>query len=171
MKRLLFAVLLGLLLIAGYGTAQDNQEEAENPDASATLMATLRSMPEFSSFVRLLDKTNLVADLNDGSSYTVFAPTNEALADRIDELGELDTTSLELRRFVRSYIVDRQITGEEMRDLTSLSTLEDTDLGVALDEDDLVVDDVSLDSTPILATNGIIYPIDDLLPSSLDMLE
>jgi uncharacterized surface protein with fasciclin (FAS1) repeats len=180
MKRLLLAAFLGLLLTAGIVTAQ---AEPANPDAAANVMATLRSKPEFSSFVRLLEKTNLVADLDDGSSYTVFAPTNDALADRMDSLDALDDSSIELTRFVRSYIADGQLKAEDLLDRTTINTLEDTDLDVTVEDraegavagavhenKDLSVDGIALANAPLVATNGIIYPIDKLFPASLEGL-
>lgn len=180
MKKLLTAALLGFLLVAGIVSAQS---EPVNPDAAANLMATLRSKPEFNSFVRLLDRTNLVAMLDDGGSHTVFAPTNEALAEQFDALDELDDSSFDLLRFVRSFIVDEQLTADELIDLTNVNTLEDADLAVTLEDrangetasavhetTDIEIDGIALGSAPFLATNGIIYPIDELFPSSIEGL-
>lgn len=178
MKKLIMAAFLGLLLTAGIVSAQS---EPVNPDAAANVMATLRSQPEFSQYVRLLEKTNLVAVLDDGASYTIFAPNNDALGgDQFDALDALDGSSIELMRFVRSYIVDGQLTANDLIDLTSVNTLENTDLDVTVEDrtremvtaavhenKDLHVDGVELRDAPMLATNGIIYPLRELFPSSL----
>jgi uncharacterized surface protein with fasciclin (FAS1) repeats len=180
MKRLLLEAFLGLLLTAGIVTAQ---AEPANPDAAANVMATLRSKPEFSSFVRLLEKTNLVADLDDGSSYTIFAPTNDALADRMDSLDALDDSSIELTRFVRSYIADGQLKAEDLLDRTTINTLEDTDLDVTVEDraegavagavhenKDLSVDGSARANPPLVPPDGRIYPSDKLFPASLEGL-
>jgi uncharacterized surface protein with fasciclin (FAS1) repeats len=179
MKQLFLTVFFGFLLLAGVASAQD--EEFANPEATATLMAELRSMPEFSTFVRLLDRTNLVSNLDDGSMFTVFAPTNEALADQLDALDFMDDESPELTRFVRSFIVDEQFMASELLDRTTVTDLNGTELDVTIEDTatgetaeademdtDLSIDGIELDSAPIIALNGIIYPIDEVFPSSLE---
>src|SRR5690606_10308717 len=95
MHKKLLAMSLGLILSGSAVLAQAEPPVTQEPPAVETaefesnLMAALRAQPQFSEFVRLLETAGLMATLNDGRSFTIFAPTNEALALVEEELNEL----------------------------------------------------------------------------------
>lgn len=176
MKKVLFTAILGLLLIAGTAIAQD---EPANPGASANLMTTLRSQAEFASFVRLIEHAGLHGEFS-GPSLTVFAPTNGALAEHFDALAALSPNSLELMQFVRSYLVAGQHVATDLADMALVQSLAGNDLDVSIGSgeksvasskvtnENIEVDEVRLAGAALEASNGIIYPLEKLFPSSLE---
>lgn len=173
MRKPLFTVVVGLLLLAGIAAAQE---------ASANLMTTLRSQSEFASFVRLIEHAGVHGEFS-GAALTVFAPTNGALAGRFDDLAALSPDSLELTEFVRSYLVAGTHLASDLAGMALVENLAGDELDVVLGSgeksiasadivnENIEVDDVRLAGAAIEASNGIIYPIDKLFDSSLKYVD
>lgn len=173
MRKLVLSAIAALLLLAGVVAAQG---------VSANLMSTLRSQSEFASFVRLIEHAGIHEEFS-GAELTVFAPTNGALADRFDRLAALSPDSLELKQFVRSYMVEGAHLASDLTGMALVQNLAGDDLDVVIGTGDesiasadimnenVEVDDVRLAGAAMEASNGIIYPIDELFDSSLEYVD
>lgn len=124
----------------------------------------------FSSLVAALSKAELVSALNDSSkTYTVFAPTNEAFTALLSALGTtLDDLSAEtLTPILLYHVVDGFVPSSEVTAgyIPTLSTAfdENVSLQVSVDDGVKLNNTVNVTATDVVATNGIIHVIDNVL--------
>ncbi len=172
-SKLMKFTLSGALLAGGLALAQEDTtppaEEApiEATDSSGNLVATLRADADYSVFVRMLESSGLMATLNDGNTYTIFAPTNEALNSLdidFDEAGSgLDT-------FVRSHIFVGHFTPEDLMELDGVMAMSGGEADVGSSADALTVGDLRIDSAAWVTDNGVIYQLDEAFPSAVAAL-
>lgn len=180
LNKKIVALLLGLLLAGGAAFAQDSEpaepEAPAAPETEATelqtnVMAAMRAEPTLSEFVRLLESENLVAVLNDGGSYTVFAVTNEALAELGDSLDVAAGEGMLLSDFLWSHITEGALTSDVLAEGTSVTVMSGHELAVAAGADGLTVDGVQLGATPLVTENGVVYIIDSVFPAAAASIE
>jgi transforming growth factor-beta-induced protein len=124
----------------------------------------------FSSLVAALSKAELVSALSDASkTYTVFAPTNEAFSALFTSLGAtLDDLSAEtLTPILLYHVVDGYVPSSEVQTgyVPTLSTAfgENVSLQVNVADGVKLNSSVNVIATDVVATNGIIHVIDNVL--------
>lgn len=135
---------------------------------SITDHATANS--SFSSLVAALSKAELVSALSDSSkTFTVFAPTNEAFTTLLTALGAtLDDLSAEtLTPILLYHVVDGFVPSSEVKTgyIPTLSTAFDKNVSLQATVSDGVKlnNTVNVTATDVVATNGIIHVIDNVL--------
>ena len=99
----------------------------------------------------------------------MFAPTNEAF----DDLTEVDIQSMDpaaLANVLLYHVVPGKIMSDELKDMTSLTTVSGEDLTVTVDEasGDISVDNATVIQADIEASNGVIHVIDGVLMPPTD---
>ncbi len=142
-------------------TTVNQQEKMSN------ILETAQSTGQFSLLIQGIQAAGLSATLNGQGPFTVFAPNDEAFR-------KLPTGTLEgllrdlpkLKSIVSYHVVDRKITMDEIRNMTSggmtpsLKTLQGTNLTIKPRD---YVNDSKITKSDIQATNGIIHVIDKVL--------
>lgn len=168
--------LMAVMLLAGTLLASCSDEDDDNnnvePETFNSIVDVASGESEFSVLVEALSLTGLDDALEDeGGSFTVFAPTNAAFSDLLDELDaeSLDDIPVETLTGVLLY----HVLGEQVPEssLTSgyYGTLsdgpeDDTSLSLYLDADEVMINGRSaVTDTDIMADNGIIHIIDEVL--------
>ncbi|MGQ7868316.1 fasciclin domain-containing protein [Sunxiuqinia sp. sy24] len=141
------------------------------PPAMNLVGTALSFDPEFSILVAAVQKADLVSTLAEGGPFTVFAPTNQAFMDLLEELGpdvtSLDDLSVELLTSVLLYhVVDGRVYSSDLESGTvttkngsfelDLSTLTITDANER--ESGLIADLLN-----VQATNGVIHVINKVI--------
>ncbi|MEI6947816.1 fasciclin domain-containing protein [Paraflavisolibacter sp. H34] len=100
MNKLCLWVVSSALCLAGC-KKRDDYYQAESQDMTRTLLEEISQHPNLSNFYELLKKTGLDKELASSKTYTVWAPTNEAL-------GVVDAAiladSARLRQFIANHI-------------------------------------------------------------------
>lgn len=99
MKKIISKLCVLLFLLAG---CQENwsdyytQTEGGDTDASATanLLDQLKSVPEYSKFVELLEETKVSEELSRNQVLTVWAPTNASMPAEVATMSEKDKITL-----------------------------------------------------------------------------
>lgn len=172
-KKLL-ALSLSTALITGIAFAQEEEPPVEQPmgavestEAVANLMASLSAQPDLSSFAQLLTDAGLDAQLHDGESYTLFAPTNSALAEveGIDTLGQP-----ELAAIAGALVSSGAIAPDALATSGTVATLGGTSYEVVAEGDSITVDGVAIDLMGAIVTdNGVIYVLDEVFPGASDI--
>jgi len=129
--------------------------------ASGTVLERLTENTDFALFVAGWTRIGRSAELQDGGPFTIFAPTNVAFS-------RLGTTTLqmapaELESLLRHHVVAG---ARQPADLAAAGTVE-TSAGaavrVAQRDGTLAIDYAMVTGDPIVADNGIIYPVDAVL--------
>lgn len=148
-------------------------------EADQTLIALLQSDPNYSSYVSLLQLSDVSRVLATTDSVTVFAPVNEAiraqsrLVDRYLAPGDLDSTLRDLDRgklpelddpeglaaLLERGITSGELTPEALKAGLKLGPLEGDPIRVTGSGEDYRVAGVRFDSkSGSFASNGILYP-------------
>jgi len=131
-------------------------------------IATLISVdPEFSTLYTALQTANLTDTLTEAGPFTVFAPNNAAFeALGADFLDDLLADPDELRNVVLYHVIQ----GQSIDAVLAISTAETqltTAIGepvnISLNRDVLMINTARVVRADILATNGVIHEIDEVL--------
>ena len=173
-KKLL-ALSLSTALITGIAFAQEeeapvNEEPmgaVESTEAAANLMASLSAQPDLSSFAQLLMDAGLEAQLHDGGAYTLFAPTNAALADveGLDTLGQP-----ELAAVASALVSSGALAPDALATSSTVTTLDGSSYEVVAEGESITVDGVAIDTMSAIVTdNGVIYVLDEVFPGASDI--
>jgi uncharacterized surface protein with fasciclin (FAS1) repeats len=162
---LLFATLLTL---QGCGSGTENHEPAPTPEPDPmSIVDVAVANGSFTTLVAALEATGLDVTLSDmDSSFTVFAPTDDAFAllgdDTIAALLD-DTETL-------TDILTYHVIGAEIDSSAAISSAGSTvemvngdSTGLSLDGDNLLVNTVTVTTVDVEADNGVIHVIDAVL--------
>lgn len=117
----------------------------------------------YTTFASIVRDAGLEASLNEGGPYTVFAPTNDAF-DKLPE-GAIERVSADkekLTSVLNYHVVNGEYKAEDLRDLTSLNSLEGT-LPISTENDKVMVGSATVTQADIVANNGVIHGIDQVM--------
>lgn len=121
----------------------------------------------FSRFHEALEQADMKDELNDGGSYTVFAPTNEAF-ERLPE-GTWDEwmngdNNDQLRDVLSYHIVEERISVDDIGESEeSKDTINDGEVRISQSFGSIMVNTASVSYADIEAENGYIHGIDTVL--------
>lgn len=157
------------------------------PTATATPAATADAMPEptdepttvsddlievahdyeqLDILLLALDLAGLTSTIADGESYTIFAPTNAAFASLPEaRLDMLMADSALLADTLKYHIVAERLTATDLATRTSLTTVQGGTIDIGTSSDgSLQVEGVTIVTSDVVASNGVIHFIHELLP-------
>ena len=127
------------------------------------IIDTAISAGSFTTLVTAVKKAGLVETLKGEGPYTVFAPTDEAFAKiPADKLNALLADKKALTKVLTYHVVPGKVMAKDVVKLQSAKTVEgqsikiDTAMGVK-------VDNAKVIKTDILASNGVIHVIDEVI--------
>ena len=156
--------------------AQEEPEAAETeeqPEASGTIVEVAVASGAFPTLIAAVQAAGLVDTLNSDGPFTVFAPTEEAFATALANLGataeELLANTELLTAVLTYHVLAIEAPAELVATLDgeSVTTVNGADITITIDGDTVRVNDATVVATDIPATNGIIHVIDTvLLPPS-----
>ena len=161
------------------------------PEATATTTPAATAMPEPTSdagmmdddlievaedyeqldiLLLALDLAGLTTSVADGGPYTIFAPTNAAFASLPEaRLDMLMADSDLLAETLRYHIVSGKLKVSDLSTQTSLTTLHGGTISLSTGDDgSLSVEGVSIVTSDVEASNGVIHFIHQLLPDPDD---
>lgn len=157
---------------ANDAAASDSEEAAAQEPAFPSIAAAIREDPELTTLARLFEDTGLLAQLEEATRLTFFAPSNaaferigeEAVAELFRDRGSLDV-------IMRHHLVFGASPLNAMRRLDALTTLEGTRLRVDARGDGVTIEGVPVDDGRRVG-NGVLYVIDQvLLPQAGSMIK
>ncbi|MXX24724.1 MAG: LysM peptidoglycan-binding domain-containing protein [Caldilineaceae bacterium SB0668_bin_21] len=161
------------------------------PEATATATPAATAMPEPTSdagmmdddlievaedyeqldiLLLALDLAGLTTSVADGGPYTIFAPTNAAFASLPEaRLDMLMADSELLADTLRYHIVSGKLTVSDLSSQSSLTTLHGGTIDISTGDDgSLSVEGISIVTSDVEASNGVIHFIHQLLPDPDD---
>jgi uncharacterized surface protein with fasciclin (FAS1) repeats len=180
-----YVVVLAILTLVAAACGEGTDENAAG-DSLAVVDPTMPGMVEqnstqesifdvlqddsrFSTFSSLLDSAGLGMTLSGPGPFTVFAPTNEAIAASGTSLQDLLGDENEDR--LRDILLHHMFNGERMASefsSSSIRTLAGGDLQVSGSDDSLRVEGAQLVEMNVDAANGVIHAIDRVLMPETD---
>lgn len=137
--------------------------------ADKTLVETAQSLPQFSILVEAVVAADLVDALNGAGPLTVFAPTDDAFAALLAELGLTKSQLLADKPLLTSVLTYHVVNGRVLKADVPLNTpITTLETGTFTVDASLAISDertrkASIVATDVFASNGVIHVIDKVI--------
>ncbi len=147
----------------------DTTEEAME-DEPGTIVEVATEAGDFTVLLAAAEAAGLVETLNGPGPLTVFAPTDEAFATALVDLGltadELLADTATLTSILTYHVVEGEVLSTDLSDGMTAATVNGAEITVDL-SDGVKINDATVTTADIMASNGVIHVIDMvLLPPS-----
>ena len=149
-------VLLTLLLVLLPATQALSKEK--------DIVETAAAAGQFKTLTSALEKAGLTETLKGEGPYTVFAPTDEAFAKLLKQLGITAEELLarkDLKEILLYHVAKGKVLSTDLKDGMEITTLNGKPVKISLDP--ARVNDAKIIKADILASNGVIHVIDSVL--------
>ncbi len=182
--KLLSFFLAGALVLVACGDDDGDSEDAATTEAPAEtfrapedtvaeptmdIVETATAAGDFTTLVAAVEAAGLVETLQGEGPYTVFAPTDEAFAAALEDLGltaeELLADTETLTSILTYHVVEGEVPAADVVTLDGeeVPTVNGATVTIGVDGDTVTVNDATVVATDIFATNGVIHVIDSVL--------
>ena len=123
------------------------------------------------SLVAALSHAGLVSALQADGPFTVFAPTDDAFAAAGIDLSTFDTDeeNATLSDILLYHVVSGAVASSDVTDGMSAEALNGDDVSFTISEGSVMVNDATVTSADVMASNGIIHVIDKVLMPPADL--
>ncbi|MEZ4837972.1 fasciclin domain-containing protein [Flavobacterium sp.] len=169
-EKILKSVFIAFLAIATLSCSDDDS----NPPQSNTIAAIASRTPDLSILVEALDRAGLVAAVDGTTQLTVFAPTNDAFQDFLNDNGfaNLEAVPVDvLRQVLLNHVVTGSVQSSQLTTgyIETLATFGGTETGNNLNmyvntSAGVRLNGVSNVVTPnIIASNGVVHVVDTVI--------
>ena len=175
--------ILLLVIVAGGGlffmnTQNKSNEAANTQDSTTTAMTETETdtmndknivvvAKEAGSFTTLLvaaEAAGLVETLTGAGPYTVFAPTDEAFAKLpAGTVESLLKDKEKLAKILTYHVVAGKVMASDVAGMTSATTVEGSDIAIKTENGTVMINDATVVTADIEASNGVIHVIDTVL--------
>lgn len=171
MKRTLRTGIAAVAVAAGLAISSPAAATSDQ-----TIVEIASGNSDFSTLVAALTAADLTGpfDACTDAKTTVFAPTNDAIAAALTALGitaaDLLANTELLTDILTYHVVSGAVMAEDVVGLTSATTLQGSDIEIAVVDGGVVLNDtVNVTATDIEACNGVIHVIDAVLLPPADL--
>jgi uncharacterized surface protein with fasciclin (FAS1) repeats len=166
-NRLMIAMALTFAsLLTRASPATTGATQATLSSSGVTLLEIIVSYPEFSMLYSAIETTGLTELLERGP-HTLFAPTNDAFeALPAEELSALLANPQMLERLLLNHLVADLLDSSQLIEAGSITTLAGRVLAVRPASDGAIEIGTVIAIEAIVASNGVLYVVDTLLPLS-----
>jgi uncharacterized surface protein with fasciclin (FAS1) repeats len=156
----------------GYNDMFEDIDETENYDA----LALMRKNPNLSTFVRLLEVTNLEDDLQRVDGFTIFAPTNQAFA-KIPkaklEMLLMPSSKAALSRLLQAHVIPSKVYASSLTSNHIIELGPERHIPINVDAPGNVI---TVGSSKILmpnvkSKNALIHVVDNVIVPSEDAVQ
>ena len=139
---------------------------AFSADANQDIVDTAVSAGQFKTLAAALSAAGLVETLKGAGPFTVFAPTDDAFAKlpagTVEELLKPENKS-KLTAILTYHVVAGNVMAADVVKLTEAKTLNGMMVKVKVNGDTVMINDATVTSADIAASNGVIHVIDSVL--------
>ncbi|MCT2537082.1 fasciclin domain-containing protein [Aquibacillus koreensis] len=153
-----------MLVVFMFMMSVTNAVFADNHEESADIVDTAVDAGNFTTLVAAVEQAGLVDALKGEGPFTVFAPTDEAFANLLEEL---DVTAEELLAredladILQYHVVSGKVMASDLEDGMEAETLNGQKVMISLDP--VQVNDANVTTADIETSNGVIHVIDGVL--------
>lgn len=145
----------------GAGETDEAQVDETQPEMAQNLMDVVGSRDQLSDFETLIEAAGLADNLAKDGPFTVFAPTNAALA-TFDALAT--TADATVTDILLYHIVNGQYNSPALANFSTMPTLLGEHMAISVEGGEIMLNDVvKITTTDVEAENGIIHIVDALL--------
>jgi uncharacterized surface protein with fasciclin (FAS1) repeats len=138
-----------------------------------TIVEIAQNTENLSVLVQALQRTNLIETLNGDGPFTVFAPTDEAFDQLLGLFGLQGVDQLPpfvLRQLLLLHVSKGELTSDELATQSRVNTLVGLPLFVRSDGPRLRVNNADVVAADILASNGVVHLVDEVILPDLRAL-
>ncbi|NNK64818.1 MAG: fasciclin domain-containing protein [Gemmatimonadetes bacterium] len=160
MSSTAFRSLVGAALL--FATVASAPAAAQHDDIVETAVAA----GSFNTLAAALDAAGLIETLKGDGPFTVFAPTDEAFAalpagtvESLLEPGNRDA----LISILTYHVVPGRVTAEQVVELDRATTVNGAEVRISATRSGVRINDSNVITTDVLASNGVIHVIDQVL--------
>jgi transforming growth factor-beta-induced protein len=169
--RLIYRLMFVASLALFFGVSScSKDDESKDTMQTKNIVDVASADPDFSILVAALNKAGLANTLQGAGPFTVFAPTNEAFASLLADLGisSLDDLSAEtLKPILLYHVLSGKVLSTDLTDgyVNTLSSGPDqTRISLEVDKQNVRLNgSSSVTTADIMASNGVIHVIDKVL--------
>ncbi|OEU22333.1 Fasciclin-domain-containing protein, partial [Fragilariopsis cylindrus CCMP1102] len=147
-------------------TEDEDEDEVEDPsETPGTIVDVASADEDLSILVDAVVYAGLAETLSSAGPFTVFAPTNDVWSKALanpDDITELDADTL--KEILLYHTVAGIYTAADITDGLTLTTVQGETIEFSIDGDAVMINgNVMITGTDILASNGVIHTIDNIL--------
>jgi uncharacterized surface protein with fasciclin (FAS1) repeats len=133
-------------------------------DTSGTIPGLAEKTSDLSTLVTALKETGLVDTLAGKGPFTVFAPTNQAFAALPSaELQYLLNERDQLTKVLEYHVANGNVSSSQLKNGETIPTLEGEDVTVTIKGSSVMINDATVTTPNVYATNGVVHIIDKVL--------
>jgi uncharacterized surface protein with fasciclin (FAS1) repeats len=136
------------------------------PKASKNIVETASSNGSFNTLVAAVQAAGLSDTLQGDGPFTVFAPTDEAFAKLPPGTVEnllLPENKDQLVSILTYHVVAGKVTSAQVVKLDSATTVNGQDVQINIENDKVMVDGATIAAVDVMASNGVIHVIDEVI--------
>ena len=161
-KFALHAVLVSALSLLAITASAGNYAKKSKKD----IVETAVSSGSFNTLVAALEAAGLSDTLQGDGPFTVFAPTDEAFAKL--PAGTVENLLLpenkdQLTAILTYHVVAGKVTAAQVVKLDSATTVNGQDVRIRVEENVVMIDGASVATADVMASNGVIHVIDEVI--------
>ncbi|MDH5291604.1 MAG: fasciclin domain-containing protein [Acidimicrobiia bacterium] len=134
--------------------------------AEGTIVDVATEAGDFTTLLAAAQAAGLVETLSGPGPLTVFAPTDEAFAAALQDLGltadELLADKATLTSILTYHVVDGEVLSTDLTDGMKAPTVNGAELTIDL-SDGVKVNDATVTTPDVMASNGVIHIVDGVL--------
>jgi len=157
MKRIL-ALLVAACALAAFPLAATAKAPSKN------IVQTAAGAGQFKTLVKLVKSAGLAGALSGKQKLTVFAPTDAAFAKVPKKtLTALGKDKAQLKKVLLYHVVKGEVKAAQVVKLKSAKTLEGSSVKIAVKGGKVYVNKAQVTKTDVLASNGVIHVINQVL--------
>ena len=158
--KLIISAILFLFAFTSFAIADGHKKKGSEKD----IVTIAVESGNFSTLAKALTETGLVEALKGEGPFTVFAPTDEAFAKlpegTIESLLEDKET---LKTILLYHVVSGNVTSKQVVNLDNAETLAGKDVNIKVKDGSVMINDATVTSADVMASNGVIHVIDTVL--------
>lgn len=137
------------------------------PEPTKNIVEIAAGDERFSTLVAAVKKAGLVETLSGPGPFTVFAPTNDAFAALLADLGitaEELLNNPDLASILTYHVIAAKVTAAEVVTLSKATTVNGKDITIEVKDGNVILNgSIKVIITDIMASNGVIHVIDGVL--------
>lgn len=168
MRHPLTRIFSGIALIVGFAISAVAVagHHGSKEKSAADIVDVAVSAGQFNTLAAALDAADLVDTLKSDGPFTVFAPTDAAFAKlpagTVDSLLKPENKD-QLIAVLTYHVVPGKVMAEQAINLDSATTVNGSDIAIAVVDGKVKIDDATVVKTDIAASNGVIHVIDSVI--------
>ncbi len=143
-------------------------DESESAAEMGTIVDVASDAGSFTTLLAAAEAAGLVETLSGDGPLTVFAPTDEAFAAALNDLGltaEELLASDDLADILTYHVVSGEVLAADVVELDgqSVATVNGAEVMVSVDGDTVMINDATVTAVDVMASNGVVHVIDSVL--------